>query len=147
MPSCPTAAALFVAQDFGGNDAGGVAGGRNSGQETHQDGGRRDPYAIHPARFEGDEAQRVDGFVQADPAVLVGEIAERVTHREADGAADDSDEYALQHEDAADLRAARAHGHQDGDVTVLFHHHHHQHDQNIERGHQLDQTYRSEEHT
>src|ERR1019366_8965170 len=107
--------------------------------ETYQDGRRRHPHAIQPARLEGDEAQRVDCLIQPDPTVLVGEVAERVTHGEANGAADDSDEYALQHEDAADLRAARAHGHEDCYIPILFHHHHHQHDQNIERGHQLDQ--------
>ena len=35
--------------------------------------------------------------------------------------------------------APRAHRHQHGDVAVLFHHHHHQRDENVERGHQLDQ--------
>jgi hypothetical protein len=42
-----------------------------------------------------------------------------------DRGAHDADQDALQHEDTANLRTPRAHGHQYGDVAVLLHHHHH----------------------
>ncbi len=98
-----------------------------------------DPDAIGPVALKGQVADGVDLLVELDPVIVIEQYRNRVTDHEADARAETADEQALQNEDALNLLASGSHGHENGDIAVLFHNEHDQDHQNIQCGNDLDQ--------
>src|SRR4051812_17182569 len=72
----------FVSKDLDGRDAGGVSRGIQSCEKAYAQSCRCNPEAVERPRFEGDKAQRVDGFIERNPVVFAREVTERVSKQQ-----------------------------------------------------------------
>src|SRR5580698_7648329 len=64
---------LLIAKRFDGCDGGGGFGRVQRCDQADEDGGCSDPNCVFPTRVEGYVAERVHIFVQAQPAIAIGE--------------------------------------------------------------------------
>ena len=76
--------------------------------------------------------------------VMAAHPGKRVPENEPDCGSDQSNQCTLRNENSADLRFARSHGHEHGDVPCLFHNHHRERYEDIQCGNEDYQTHGDE---
>ena len=77
--------------------------------------------------MEWDIAKSIDGFIKPQDAKVIENSTSRIAAQQSEDAPEPADDHPLQNKDALNLIAPGAHGHEDGNVAILFHHQHDEH--------------------